>query len=242
MSKKISFYLNGIVLLLLLIIIGYNIKQIYNSEQIPQNQRLKNLNLTPIPTFVISIPKTDNDSTPIPKKDEDSVSESEIRREEVSILIPKINLVSVLGVAETISSDGLLTLTEPENIPLWIEGWSVNIGDSGLSIIYGHRQQGINPLIFTDLDKIELKDTAEIHSQNKIYVYSVETIQVINPHQFWSIADQYDKEAKRQKNNKIMLVTCTPWGSNEQRLLIILKLEEVRESTSKSSNNNSSLE
>lgn len=242
MSKKASNYLNILVLAVLLCVIGYNLKQIDTKQQEPKNERLENLNITPIPTFVISVPKTNNDPTPAPRKDLKSISANEIRNNEVSIVIPKINLNSILGVAETISSDGQLTLTEPDDIPLWIEGWSVDIGDSGLSIIYGHRQQGINPLIFTDLDKLELKDLTEIHSATKIYEYSVETIQVISPNQFWSKADQYDKEAKRQKTNKIMLVTCTPWGSNEQRLLIILKLEEIRESTTESSNNNSSLE
>lgn len=231
MSRKASSYFNVLILAILLCIIGYNLKQIATKQQEPKNERLENLNITPIPTFVISVPKISNDSTPTPRKDSGSVSANEIRNKEVSILIPKIDLNSILGVAETISNDGQLTLTEPENIPLWIEGWSVDIGDNGLSIIYGHRQQGVNPLVFTDLDKLNLEDVVEIKNTTKIYEYSVETIQVINPNQFWSKADQYDREAKRQKTNKVMLVTCTPWGSNAQRLLIILKLEAIREST-----------
>ena len=163
MSRKASSYFNVLILAILLCIIGYNLKQIAIKQQEPKNERLVNLNITPIPTFVISVPETSNDSTPTPRKDSGSVSANEIRNKEVSIIIPKIDLNSTLGVAETISNDGQLTLTEPENIPLWIEGWSVDIGDSGLSII--------------------------------------------------------------------MLVTCTPWGSNAQRLLIILKLEAIREST-----------
>ncbi len=243
MSRKASNYFNVLILVILLCIIGYNLKQIATKQQEPKNERLENLNITPIPTFAISVPETtDTSSTPTPKKDLGSISTNEIRNKEVSIVIPKINLYSILGVAETISNDGQLTLTEPEDIPLWIEGWSVDIGDSGLSIIYGHRQQGINPLVFTDLDKLNLEESVEIRNTTKIYEYSVETIQVINPNQFWSKADQYDREAKRQKTNKVMLVTCTPWGSNAQRLLIILKLEAIRESTPESSDNNSGLE
>ena len=49
---------------------------------------------------------------------------------------------------------------------------------------------------------------------------------VVDPEEVWAIVLEYDQQAKKENISKLILLTCTPWGTNWQRLIVFLTLEE----------------
>lgn len=95
-----------------------------------------------------------------------------------------------------------------------IHGSSLPVGGINTHcILTGHR--GLpNQKFFSDLDKMNIDDRFYIHILNKILVYKVYDIKVIEP---------TDVESLFIEDNRDLctLVTCTPYGINTQRLLIM---------------------
>ena len=94
-----------------------------------------------------------------------------------------------------------------------IEGSSLPVGGTGThTILSGHTGLPSSKL-FSNIDKLEIGDTFEIHILGEILTYRVESVTVVLP-----------SEAEKQKldpNKDICtLMTCTPYGVNSHRLLV----------------------
>lgn len=155
------------------------------------------------------------------------VTAGDISTGQVRLNIPAIQVNSAINLASVVDTQIGLTFTKPENNPLWIPDWSTEIGLPGVSIIYGHRQWGSSPKVFTDLDNLLVGDQASIDTPQYQFFYSVTEILIINPDDLWPVAISHDLVAKSDNRNSLMLITCTPWGTNLQRLIIFLRLEAV---------------
>ena len=95
-----------------------------------------------------------------------------------------------------------------------LEGSSLPIGGNGThSVLSAHR--GLpSAKLFTELDKLEIGDTFKITILDEVLVYKVDKISIVKPND--------RKELKIDKNNDyVTLLTCTPYGINTHRLLVI---------------------
>lgn len=94
-----------------------------------------------------------------------------------------------------------------------LEGTSLPVGGKGThSVLSAHRALPSFKL-FTDLDKLELKDTFVITILDKTLTYEVDKITIVKPNQISNL--------KIEKNQDyVTLLTCTPYGINTHRLLV----------------------
>lgn len=105
-----------------------------------------------------------------------------------------------------------------------LEGTSLPIGDKNHnSVITAHR--GLpSAKLFTDLDKMEYGDTFIINILSKKYIYEVIDIKVIDP-------DEVDAIDIKKEKDLVTLLTCTPYGINSHRLLVIGERIEVKDNS-----------
>lgn len=94
-----------------------------------------------------------------------------------------------------------------------VEGSSLPIGGENThSVISGHR--GLpSARLFTDLDELETGDVFVIHVLNETLTYEIDTIQTVLP-------DEVDTLSIVEGEDLCTLVTCTPYGINDHRLLV----------------------
>lgn len=106
------------------------------------------------------------------------------------------------------TSDGVLSIASGH-----IQGSSLPVGGASThAVISGHR--GLTSAkLFTNLDKIVEGDIFTINVLNEVLTYEVEKILIILP-------DEVDKLAIVPDDDKVTLMTCTPYGINSHRLLI----------------------
>lgn len=122
-----------------------------------------------------------------------------------SISIPKINLNLPVyhGTGEEVLSVGAGHLPE-SSLPVG--------GASTHCILTGHR--GLpGSRLFTRLDELELGDVFFLHIYNRTLAYRVCEIQVVKPENGEILEIQ-------EGEDKVSLVTCTPYGINTHRLVI----------------------
>lgn len=95
-----------------------------------------------------------------------------------------------------------------------IHGSSLPVGgDSTYSILTGHR--GLpSQKFFSDLDQMKVGDKFYVHILNETIAYKVYDIKVIEPHEVEFLRIQDGKDL-------MTLVTCTPYGVNTHRLLVM---------------------
>ena len=122
-----------------------------------------------------------------------------------SLEIPQIdvNLPIYHGTSDDILSVGVGHLSET----------SLPIGGSNTHcVLTGHRGLPSSKL-FTRLDELEKGDLFYIHVFNEIHAYKINGIKVIDPEDTmgFEIEDGQDK---------VSLITCTPYGINTQRLVV----------------------
>jgi sortase A len=79
------------------------------------------------------------------------------------------------------------------------------------SVLAGHR--GHRALLFTDLDKLQVKEQFFIQVLDHTLAYEIERIDVVEPEDVSLLAPQADRDL-------VTLATCTPLGVNSHRLLI----------------------
>lgn len=95
-----------------------------------------------------------------------------------------------------------------------IHGSSLPVGGKSThSVLTGHR--GLpNQKFFSDLDKVSIGDKFYIHVLGIVLAYRIYDIQEIEPHQVEILKIQDDRDL-------MTLVTCTPYGVNTERLLVM---------------------
>lgn len=94
-------------------------------------------------------------------------------------------------------------------------------GENVFSIITGHT--GLPNLdLFTDIHDMEEGDTFTITALNRTLTYTVDDISVVLPEEMYNLS-------VIKGENYCTLVTCTPYGINDHRLLVRGKLTNVEE-------------
>ena len=94
-----------------------------------------------------------------------------------------------------------------------IESSSLPVGGMAThAVLTGHR--GLpSAKLFTDLDKMQRGDLFFIRVLKDTYAYQVDDIETVLP-------DETESLAIKANEDKVTLVTCTPYGINSHRLLI----------------------
>ncbi len=93
-------------------------------------------------------------------------------------------------------------------------GTSLPVGGKNThSVITGHRGM-VTALMFTRLDEMTIGDTFTIEVMGKTFAYKVDSIKTILPTE----GDKYLKIHKGE--DRVTLMTCTPYGINTHRLLV----------------------
>lgn len=155
-------------------------------------------------------------------------------REEVAtggvvLEIPKIGVRATIEVAEDVVGSTGPTFTRPEDNPLWVPNWGAEIGNVGVALIYGHRQWGPVPKVFTALDELEPGDLIFVRYQEEVIEFEVYEVIVVEPGQFWPVFFNHDDAALQEGRAQIALLTCTPWGTDRQRLIVFAGQEVTEE-------------
>lgn len=122
-----------------------------------------------------------------------------------TILIPKISVELPIyhGTSEEALASGAGHLY----------GTSLPVGGSSThAVITGHRGL-VSALMFTRLDEMRKGDFFYIEVMNEKLGYEVDSISVIEP-------DDDSKLRIRAGEDRVTLMTCTPYGINTQRLLV----------------------
>ena len=121
------------------------------------------------------------------------------------IEIPKINVK--LPIYHTTSKEVL------EKATGHLEGSSLPIGGKGNhAVISAHR--GLpSATLFTDLDQLKKGNHFLIHILNKTLCYQVDRIEVVKPEETSSLKIKQGKDY-------VSLLTCTPYGINDKRLIV----------------------
>lgn len=103
-----------------------------------------------------------------------------------------------------------------------IHGSSLPVGgNSTHTVLTGHR--GLpNQKFFSDLDRLEVGDNFYLHILDKTLVYKVYDIKTITPDDVGSLMIENDRDLAT-------LVTCTPYGVNTHRLLVMGERTEFDE-------------
>lgn len=95
-----------------------------------------------------------------------------------------------------------------------IAGSSLPVGgESSHCVLSGHRGLPSSKL-FTDLDQVQIGNIFELTILNETYTYQVYKIEVIDPTDFSLLQIEEGKDL-------CTLVTCTPYGINTRRLLVM---------------------
>ncbi|MEI6887570.1 MAG: sortase [bacterium] len=86
--------------------------------------------------------------------------------------------------------------------------------EDGSVVVFGHRRANLPPAknTFYNLDKVKLGDLIEAGYEGKIYYYKVIVTKVVEPNDWNAI--------KSESFKSIKLITCTPLGTSNQRLVI----------------------
>lgn len=119
--------------------------------------------------------------------------------------IPKIgvNLPIFHGTTPEVLAAGVGHL-QPTSLP---------VGGKGTHAVLSAHTGVAGRKLFTDLDQLVKGDTFYIHVLNKVLAYRVDDIRIVLPDDVSSLAIDSAKD-------KVTLVTCTPYGVNDHRLLV----------------------
>ena len=104
-----------------------------------------------------------------------------------------------------------------------IEGTSLPVGGKGThAVIAAH--SGLNTAkMFSDLELMKINDVFYIHCLNKTMAYRVDKINVVFP-------EDISQLVINQNEDYVTLLTCTPYGINDHRLLVRGKRTEFNNS------------
>jgi len=131
------------------------------------------------------------------------------------IVIPKINLSAPIIIDEKSYEEDKVQLALRNGVVQY--GTSANPGQKGNTVIVGHSSgqlwaPGDYKFVFTLLDKLVKNDRILIDYKGVQYVYRVEDSKVVIPSNV-SVVQPTD-------DPRLTLITCTPVGTNKNRLVI----------------------
>lgn len=121
------------------------------------------------------------------------------------IEIPKINVK--LPIYHTTSKKVL------EKAAGHLEGSSLPIGGKGNHVVISAHRGLPSASLFTDLDQLKKGNHFLIHVLNKTLCYQVDRIEVVKPEETSSLKIKQGKDY-------VSLLTCTPYGINDKRLIV----------------------
>ena len=102
----------------------------------------------------------------------------------------------------------------------WHYPTTVYPGEKGVSVIFGHRRHHLPPAkdTFYNLDMVNIGNRLEIQLQDGTWLeFTVTNVEIINPEDLYSLVSQQSDE------HLLKLVTCTPLGTDKQRLVVTAK-------------------
>jgi len=153
----------------------------------------------------------------------------EVMSGRVALEIPEIEVLAYLRMAEEAMGPDGPYFTRPGEHPLWIPDWGAEIGNVGVALIYGHRQWGPVPKVFTALDRLEAGDLILVSGKGKTLTFAVSETVVVEPTDFWPTFFRHDDAALQEGRIQLALLTCTPWGTDRQRLIVFAELVPQQE-------------
>ncbi|NIT03642.1 sortase [Candidatus Saccharibacteria bacterium] len=173
--------------------------------------------LAPLDVVPTPLPALEPTPTPTPVY----LTEEDLVNGDVRLEIPAIGLDEPLRVAEVVTTtSGSMSWIRKSNDPIWIPTWTSYIGAEGVALVWGERQWGPVPMVFTSLDKLEVGDDIIVRSTIEVLHFRVIGSVVVNPDEVWLTFQTYDREAREVRSSQLALLTCTPWGTSRQRLVV----------------------
>lgn len=146
--------------------------------------------------------------------------------DEVILKIPSLSIDTKLQIA-CHNEENVYDFSGLEETPVLVctdasESLS-NVGVPGVSIILGHRQWGVVPKIFAHLDKLKEGETASVVTNEKSIDFQVVETIIIPPEELWNTVGLYHTEGVNNEKAFLILITCTPYGTDKERLLVVLE-------------------
>lgn len=135
------------------------------------------------------------------------------------LIIPKINVnIPVVYSVTTIEESAIQTALENGTVHYNLPGANSTPGQDGNGVILGHSSndvfdQGSYKFAFVLLDKLQNGDLFYMNYEGKRYVYKVNDKKIIKPSEWRTLQQTTGKPT-------MILVTCTPVGTAEKRLLV----------------------
>ena len=146
--------------------------------------------------------------------------------DEVILKIPSLSIDTKLQIA-CHNEENVYDFSGLEETPVLVctdasESLS-NVGVPGVSIILGHRQWGVVPKIFAHLDKLKEGEIASVVTNEKSIDFQVVETVIIPPEELWDTVGLYHTEGVNNEKAFLILITCTPYGTDKERLLVVLE-------------------
>ena len=146
--------------------------------------------------------------------------------DEVILKIPSLSIDTKLQIA-CHNEENVYDFSGLEETPVLVctdasESLS-NVGVPGVSIILGHRQWGVVPKIFAHLDKLKEGEIASVVTNEKSIDFQVVETIIISPEELWNTVGLYHTEGVNNEKAFLILITCTPYGTDKERLLVVLE-------------------
>ncbi len=149
----------------------------------------------------------------------------------VYIQIPGISVHSEVASSCSGELEDGLNFSSLDTQPVWVCSELApclqDIGVPGVSLVIGHRQWGPLPKVFARLNELESGDAVNISVAGASYQYIVTEQLVVAPEQVWQTLEEYDGAGRETETPILVLLTCTPYGTDWKRLLVIAFLSKA---------------
>ncbi len=137
---------------------------------------------------------------------------------EPKLIIPKINVNVPVVYGAGYDHDSQMKAMEKGVAHFAIPGANSKPGQVGNTVFSGHSSNdlfdsGDYKFIFAQLDKLQIGDPIIVNNDSVRYIYTITKKEVVMPNQVDKLTYQTDKPV-------LTLITCTPLGTAEKRLLV----------------------
>lgn len=150
---------------------------------------------------------------------------------EIRMQIPKISVDAKLEIACKISEIDY-DFSSLHEAPVWVcpdgSPYLGHIGLPGVAIVLGHRQWGPLPKVFAKINKLEPGDEVLVSNAAQTLIYQVQGQVEVLPEDIWQEIAKFDIKGAEEDRSFLILITCTPYGTDLRRLLLISELVAKR--------------